>query len=141
MSSAPSQTIELTPAEAFAAIALITVAADGIIASGESGALRTTLARMQLFNNYSADEKTKMLDKLLDQIKTHGCDVLLQSATGKLPVELKETVFAVATDIALSDGELADEEERILDSLYNSLGLSEEMATKIIDVMLIKNKG
>ena len=47
----------------------------------------------------------------------------------------------MATDIILSDGDLADEEEELLNALYNALGISEDMATKIIDVMLIKNKG
>jgi tellurite resistance protein len=58
-----------------------------------------------------------------------------------LPDELKETVFAVTTDIALADGEVSQEEEQLLNDLYSALGLSEEIALKIIDVMLIKNKG
>jgi len=58
-----------------------------------------------------------------------------------LPDELKETVFAVTTDMALADGEVSEEEEQLLNDLYSALGLSEDIALKIIDVMLIKNKG
>ncbi|NJK39654.1 MAG: tellurite resistance TerB family protein [Oscillatoriales cyanobacterium RM2_1_1] len=141
MSSSASHTINLTPAEAFAAIALVAIAADGVIANSESQILRATFARMQLFQDYSAESKNEMLTRLLDQIKQQGYEALMKVAVQKIPPDLKETAFAVATDITLSDGELADEEEQLLDALYNSLGLSEEIAAKIIDVMLIKNKG
>ncbi|MDP8933970.1 MAG: Tellurite resistance protein TerB, partial [Cyanobacteriota bacterium] len=41
----------------------------------------------------------------------------------------------------LADGEVSEEEEQLLNDLYSALGLSEDIALKIIDVMLIKNKG
>jgi uncharacterized tellurite resistance protein B-like protein len=141
MSSSMTNTIELTPAEAFAAIALTAVAADGIITDSESQIIKSTLARMDLFGEYTAENKTQMIQRLLEQIEKHGYEPLMQSAITKLPANLKDTAFAVATDIILSDGDLADEEEELLNALYNALGISEDMATKIIDVMLIKNKG
>ena len=141
MSTSMTNAIELTPAEAFAAIALTAVAADGVITDSESQIIKSTLARMDLFNDYSSETKTEMMQRLLEQIQSHGYDSLMQAAIAKLPENLKDTAFAVATDIILSDGDLADEEEELLNALYNALDLSEELATKIIDVMLIKNKG
>lgn len=141
--SSPSttSTIELTPPEAFAAIALTAVAADGVIQAEEAQIIQTTLARMELFKPYSEDAKREMLDRLLGYINQQGYDTLLKAAIVKLPSELRETAFAVATDITLSDGDLAEEEENLLNDLYNSLKISEETATKIIDVLLIKNQG
>ncbi|MEB3278005.1 MAG: tellurite resistance TerB family protein [Lyngbya sp.] len=141
MSTSMTNAIELTPAEAFAAIALTAVAADGVITDSESQIIKSTLARMDLFNDYSSETKTEMMQRLLEQIQSRGYDSLMQAAIAKLPENLKDTAFAVATDIILSDGDLADEEEELLNALYNALDLSEELATKIIDVMLIKNKG
>ncbi|WP_413165120.1 tellurite resistance TerB family protein [Capilliphycus salinus ALCB114379] len=141
MSTSMTNAIELTPAEAFAAIALTAVAADGVITDSESQIIKSTLKRMNLFNDYTAETKTEMMQRLLEQIQEKGYEVVMQSAIAKLPANLKDTAFAVATDIILSDGDLADEEEELLNALYNALGISEEMATKIIDVMLIKNKG
>lgn len=141
MSASMTNTIELTPAEAFAAIALTAVAADGVITDSESQIIRSTLKRMDLFNDYTAETKTEMIQRLLEQIQSHGYESLMQAAISKLPANLKDTAFAVATDIILSDGDLANEEEELLNALYNALGLSEDLATKIIDVMLIKNKG
>lgn len=133
--------VTLGPAEAFAAIALIAVAADGYINENESQVLSMTLSRMQLFRSYPNDVMKKMLDRLLMLLQRQGVQVLFNAALATLPDELKETVFAVTTDIALADGEVSQEEEQLLNDLYIALGISEEIAIKIIDVMLIKNKG
>ncbi|MBD2670085.1 tellurite resistance TerB family protein [Arthrospira platensis FACHB-439] len=134
-------TIKLSPPEAFAAIALIAIAADGLVLPSESQILNSSLSRMQLFSDYSQTQKREMLDRLLTEIKTHGYNTLLKSAIAVLPKELRETAFAIATDITLADGEITKEEEDLLNDLYSYLDLSEEMATKIIDVMMIKNQG
>ncbi|MEZ2227777.1 MULTISPECIES: tellurite resistance TerB family protein [unclassified Microcoleus] len=133
--------VTLGPAEAFAAIALIAVAADGYINDNESQVLSITLSRMQLFRSYPNDVMKKMLDRLLMLLQRQGVQVLFNAALATLPDELKETVFAVTTDIALADGEVSEEEEQLLNDLYIALEISEEIALKIIDVMLIKNKG
>ena len=133
--------VTLGPAESFAAIELIAVAADGYINDSESKAISMTLARMQLFRSYPDDVMRKMLDRLLMILQRQGAEVLFNAALATLPDELKETVFAVTTDIALADGEISKEEEQLLNDLYGALDLSEEVALKIIDVMLIKNKG
>jgi Tellurite resistance protein TerB len=119
----------------------VTLAADGYINDSESQAISMTLSRMQLFRSYPNDVMRKMLDRLLIILQRQGVAVLFNAALATLPDELKETVFAVTTDIALADGEVSEEEEQLLNDLYAALGLSEEVALKIIDVMLIKNKG
>lgn len=131
----------LGPAEAFAAIALIAVAADGYMTDSEAQAISTTLSRMQLFRSYPGDVMRKMIDRLLGILQREGIEVLFNAAITTLPDELKETSFAVATDIVLADGEVTEEEEKLLNDLYRALEIPEEMAVKIIDVMLIKNKG
>jgi tellurite resistance protein len=83
----------------------------------------------------------KMFDRLLSLLQRQGADNLLAAALASLPHELQETAFAVTTDIVLSDGEVTQEEEDFLNQLYRALELSEETALKIIDVMLIKNRG
>lgn len=131
----------LGPAEAFAAIALIAVAADGYMTDSEAQAITTTLSRMQSFRSYPADVMRKMIDRLLGILQREGIEVLFNAAITTLPDELKETSFAVATDIVLADGEVTEEEEKLLNDLYRALEISEANAVKIIDVMLIKNKG
>jgi hypothetical protein len=54
---------------------------------------------------------------------------------------LRETAFAVVTDIVLADGEVTDEEEQLLNRLDEDLEIDRNTALTIIQVMLIKNKG
>jgi tellurite resistance protein len=133
--------LALGPAEAFAAIALIAVAADGYAADSEERLLMTTLSRMQLYRSYPADVLEKMIDRLLSILQRKGSDSLLAAAIASLPHELQETVFAVTADIVLSDGEVTEEEEEFLNLLYRALEIPEETALKIIEVMLMKNRG
>jgi tellurite resistance protein len=131
----------LGPAESFAAIALIAVAADGYITDSESQAITTILARMQLYRSYPGDVMRKMIDRLLNILQRQGVEVLFNAAIAGLPHDLKETAFAVTTDIVLADGEVTEEEEKLLNDLYRVLEIPEALALKIIDVMMIKNKG
>lgn len=142
LSSARQQSqTTLGPAEAFAALALIAVAADGYAADAEEQLLMITLSRMQLFRSYPGDVLQRMLDRLLSILQRQGADSLLAAALASLPHDLNETAFAVTADIVLADGEVTEEEEEFLNQLHHSLEIPEETALKIIDVMLIKNRG
>ena len=131
----------LSPAEAFTAITLIAIAIDGYAADAEIGAINAALSRMQLFRSYPNDVMRKMIDRLLNLLQRQGADMLLNAAVTTLPHDLQETAFAMAADIVLADGDVTEEEEALLNKLYRNLGISEENALKIIDVMIIKNRG
>lgn len=133
--------VTLGPAEAFAAITMIAVASDGYVADAEAQAVSVALSRMKLFNSYPGDVMRKMIDRLLGIMERQGVNALLNAAVATLPHDLQETAFAVATDIVLADGEVTEEEETLLNNLCRALEISEEIAVKIIDVMLIKNRG
>lgn len=61
LSRQPSQTT-LSTAEAFAAITLIAVAADGYVADAEIQAISTALHRIQLYRSYPGDAMRNMFD-------------------------------------------------------------------------------
>lgn len=136
----PSE-VSLGPAEAFAAIALLAIAADGYAADAEIQGIMTSLSRMQLFRSYPGDVMRKMFDRLQSIIQRQGAEGLFNAAVVALPDELRETVFAVTTDLILADGEVTQEEEKLLNDLCRALEITEQTALKIIDVMLIKNRG
>jgi hypothetical protein len=133
--------LTLGPAESFAAITLSAIAADGYFSDEEIRLLTTTLSSMKLFRSYSSDVMRRMLDRLLSILLKSGSDVLLKAAVANLPHDLYETAFAITTDLILADGEVTAEEEEILNILYRVLEIPEETALKIIDVMMIKNRG
>ena len=129
------------PAEAFAAIALIAIASDGHFSEEEIDLINTSLRRMQLFKSYPGDVLKRMYDKLFGILRRDGATVLLNLAKSSLPTELREPAFAIATDLILVDGTVTPEEEAFLNDLCNALEISQAIALKIIEVMLIKNRG
>ncbi|MDB9539265.1 tellurite resistance TerB family protein [Anabaenopsis tanganyikae CS-531] len=131
----------LGPAEAFAAITLATVAADGYLTDEEAHTMMATLNRMHLFRSYPNEVLRRMFDKLCSLIKRQGFDGFIKLAVSSLPHDLYETAFAVATDLALADGEVTKEEEDLLNYLWKSLAIPDETAHNIVKVMMIKNKG
>jgi tellurite resistance protein len=133
--------IEFTPAEAFAATALVAIAADGYLADQEGRDMTMLLSRMHLFREFSSDVMHRMFDKLLAILKTQGPGTLIDKAKACLPDDLREPAFAIATDLILSDGTVTPQEQGFLDDLYRILEIPEETALQIVKVMAIKNRG
>lgn len=137
----PEGSKTLTEPEAFAAIALAASASDGHIADTEVRSIASSLRRMQLFSSYNDDHVIRMFDKLLGILKREGVEALVDSASGVLPQELNETAFATAVDVVLADGVVEDSEKALLAMLQKSLVIDDNTAVKIIEVMIIKNRG
>jgi tellurite resistance protein len=131
----------LNPAEAFAAITLAATASDGYLSEEETRVIYSALSRMKLFRSYPYDVMNRMLDRLLTILRRQGIDVLFKTAKESLPYNLRESAFAVATDLVLSDGIVTQEEKEFLNDLYQALDIPGELATQIVQVMLIKHRG
>jgi tellurite resistance protein len=128
-------------AEAFAGIALAAVASDGFLSEEEAQIIPFTLTRMKLYDGYSDNDMRRLFDKLLAQLQREGVEALFTSAKEALSPELRETAFAIAADLVLVDGVITPEERSFLDDLYDILEISESVATQVIEVMAIKNRG
>lgn len=139
--SSKDENVKLSKEEAFSAVSLVSVAADGVITEEEARGLFVQLYRMKMFSGYNDNQMSSMFNKLINIIKKKGMDALVVMAKESLPEDMKATAFAVATDLALADGEIAEEEKMLLTKIQQSLGIPEDEAVKIIEVMLIKNKG
>ncbi|MEL6399442.1 MAG: tellurite resistance TerB family protein [Cyanobacteria bacterium J06607_6] len=133
--------IELKPEEAFAAVALVAIAADGYLSDQEGRDMTNMLSRMHIFQSYSHDVMHRMFDKLLSMLKLQGPSTLIDLAKTQLPQDLRETAFAVATDLVLSDGTVTSQEQAFLDDLYRILEIPGDTALQIVKVMTIKNRG
>lgn len=133
--------VRLDGAESFAAILVIAMAADGYATEEEIRTLRSDLYRMQLFSRYDAEEMTKLLEKLLHLLQKQGAEALFEGARAALPADLRDTAYAVAADLVLSDGTFAEEEKEFLDHLAAGLGIEAATAEMLVRAMVIKNKG
>ena len=135
------KTETLGPAEAFAGIVLIALAADGYASTSEIDLLYATLSRMRMYRSYPDDVMRRMFDKLNGILRRDGSNALFTAAIAVLPHDLYATTFAVATDMVLADGQVTAEEEAVLTSLCKALQLEDSLVQQIINVMIIKNKG
>lgn len=136
-----SENAAFSKQEAFAAIMLATVAADGHISDEESDGFYAVINRMKLFKVQSVAEHKVMMDKLLGLLKRNDAIFLLSKGAEFLPVELRETAFVVAGDFVFADGSVEAEEMAVIEKLQATLGIADQQALKILEVLEIKNRG
>ncbi len=140
-STTPTSTDTFSKQEAFLGIALATSAADGEIAESEAKGIFAYLLQMKMFEGITEKELSEMFKKLLTVLEKEGIGGLVAIAKSSLPDELRETAFCCAVDIALADGVIEDSEKALLEELQQVLDVSEEIGGKMIEVMIIKNRG
>lgn len=128
--------ISLSPAEAFAAIAVAAIAADGYLSNEERHHIVQLLFQVDLFQGYSEQRLAELLEKLFNLLSARGIDPLVAIARESLPAELQETAFTVAVDLVLVDGELSPQEKSFLTHLWNIMDIPVETASHILDLKI-----
>ncbi|MEH2294363.1 tellurite resistance TerB family protein [Nostoc sp.] len=131
----------LNPEEAFAVIILMATASDGYLSVEQANSITSVLSRMKLFESYPDEMMNRLFDKILGIFQGDDFNALFDAAKDSLSPDLREAAFAVATDLVLAEGIVPEEEKNFLNDLYQALGLSNEIATQIVQVTLIKNRG
>lgn len=129
------------PQEGFAGVLLATAANDGHLADEEMSAMFNTILRMKLYQSMPEQRFKSLIDRLVGILKRNGPEELMRLAVDKVPPELRETCFASATDMILSDGVVEQSERDLMQQLMISLQIDSNRAKTIVQVMVIKNKG
>lgn len=135
-----SKNPEFNRKEAFIAIAFAIIAADGHIASDEQQELALSMIRMKLFRDMTPEQFKEALYKIYDALKENGVDFLIEAAKNALNPELRETAFFFAVDLSLSDRVLDESEKEMLGQMQQILEINPDMARKIIEVAMVKNR-
>ncbi|MDZ8024639.1 MAG: tellurite resistance TerB family protein [Nostoc sp. DedQUE11] len=130
----------LNSAEAFAVIVLMATAPDGYLSVEQANSITRVLSRTKLFKSYPHEMIKSLLDKILSIFQGDHFNTLFNAAKDSLSQDLRESAFAVATDLVLAEGTVAEEEKNFLNDLYQALGVSRETAIQIMQVILIKNR-
>jgi hypothetical protein len=126
----------LTPQEAFMVIAFSSIAINQYLTQSDIKHMTRNLSRLELFMGYELK-----LGKIADLLYRKGPEVLLPASREALSPELRETAFALAVDLALNDGQIKQPQKEYLIDLCYGLDISAGIALKIIQVILIKNRG
>lgn len=134
-----AETVALTPRYAFAAIVVSALNADGRGAPEEVRRANEIFASTKLFKDPHGEPIDTVVEQVLHLLATQGLDAVATLATRSLPEDLRLPAFTIAVDLVLADGEAAPDERKFIDELQARLRISDEDATKIVDVIIIKN--
>lgn len=124
--------------EAWVAIMYACMAADGEISDTEIDKLCELLVMKTLFHN---KEIADYYQQVMLVHKHVGSKALIDNSVPVIQEGLKPTLFTLTMEILLSDGILGDYEKEIAEYLTAALALDLDTAKKIVEIMLIRNKG
>ena len=133
--------LSLDQREAFAAISVAAVAADGVIEREEAQHVITNLAEKKLFRNQNVNDLLSILQKMANLIQKRGVQPVLEAAARTLSPELRQTAFVLAADLVLADGVVEEKEKQFLEGFQKTLQIDSELAIKAVEIMVIKNRG
>jgi len=123
-----SKPVELTPKSALALSAITLIAADGVIDEAEL---------MDLAKIVRGDRNA--VNTALSVLRTTPLPDSITLVANCLNDKQKITTLAILTDLAMADGALATEEQKILQQYMEKFGVSEATLKPIIDVIAVKN--
>ena len=132
--------LKLSRAEAVATVLVGCAAVDGVLRAEEASRLNEVLTSSRWMLESGVEAKGALTTRALNLIADHGLAAVLTACAEAIPAELRPTAFALAMDLALADGRLGSRENTLIDELQGALRIDDDLARKIVDVLLIKNR-
>lgn len=124
--------------EAWIAIMHACIAVDGTVADEELEELSKTLADKSLFDGHDVLAYSKTVFYEHEKIGSKG---LIDNSVDKISPENRPTLFAQTIQLLLADCVVTEQEKELIHYLYSALDMDPKLANKIVDVILILNKG
>ena len=117
-----NDTPSLEPQDALVALMIAVSASDETIRTAELVTITNIVNNLPVFADYDSDHIpaiSRMVFDLLEQ--EEGLDALFGLIRDSLPERLWETAYAMACDVAASDGRIAGAEARMLEEIRDEL--------------------
>ncbi|MFN9545649.1 MAG: tellurite resistance TerB family protein [Cyanobacteriota bacterium] len=130
----------MSPAEAFAAIALAAVACDGSVDPHEAALLRTVLEGRHPYLERSEESMGRLFEGLLDQLHAEGWRELISRAIPALSLSQRETALAMAAHLIHGDRKVSAEEVGLLAELAAQMGLPDDRGDQILEVIAVLHR-
>ena len=123
-----SKTIQLTPKSALVAAAISVIASDGVLDEAELG----DLAKIARGDKNAVNDAAQVLQGSSIQ---ETMDLIAKCLNEKQ----RMAAMAILLDIAMADGILAGNEQKILQQYMEKFGISETAIKPLIDTIALKN--
>ncbi|MFM7169229.1 MAG: tellurite resistance TerB family protein [Cyanobium sp.] len=130
----------MNSAEAFAAIALVAVACDGVMDPLEARLLRAQLDGRHPFRERSEESMGRLFEGLLDQLHTEGWRALISKAIPALSLSQQETALAMAAHLVHGDQTVTAEEAGLLQDMASLMTLPPHRAEQILEVIAVLHR-
>lgn len=124
--------------EAWVGILYACMTADGEADGAETLAIGTMLAFKQKFLGVDV---VPLLNNVGHAINKLGGLGVVAACSKKIDPNDKDTIFTMGVEVVLADGTLNQDEVTVIEAVANELGMTADKVAKIIEVMLIRNKG
>jgi uncharacterized tellurite resistance protein B-like protein len=131
----------LTVPEAIASLLVAAITVDGNVNTDEAARIGDVLGTSHVLRQAGDGSMDALANRAIALLSDHGLPAILTECTKAIPSDLRATTFALATDLALADGRIGDKEKAFIDELQTVLQIDEATAVKIVEVLLIKNRG
>ena len=125
-------TPSMTPQDSLIALMLAVSASDEQIRKAELTMIQGIVAQLPIFKGYDAGRVGQVTQTVFDLFEDEdGLDALFGLIRDALPERLYETAYALACDVAASDGNLTQTELRLLEEVREELNLDRLHAAAI----------
>ena len=122
----------MTPQDALVALMVTVSVSDATIRPTELLAIERLVATARAFEGYDADRMQTVSQTVFDLLEEEdGIDVIVALVRDAIPENRHETAYALACDVAASDGEVRQSELRLLQELRETLALDPLAAAAI----------
>ena len=122
----------LEPQSALIYTMVLVSAADGNMSDSEIAQIGDIVRMMPAFNDYDLSGLTNQAADCAEALADEdGLETTLDQIVSSLPARLAETAYAVACDVAAADGEVTQEEARLLEILRHRLDIDRLAAAAI----------
>lgn len=128
----------LTLREAAVAVLVAAVAADGTLAPEEGARLNELVSSMRVYRQVPPEHLQQLINNALEVIARSAPEKVLTACATAIPEELRPSIFTLAVELIFVDGTVGEREKRFVDALQAALGINDETAMKIVEVLLIK---
>jgi tellurite resistance protein len=125
--------------DAFIALLIGAMDASGHVSAGEAARLHNIIWSTRRFRRRDGDEVGRRIERAKTLIEEHGVAPVIEAGAPKIPRRLRSAAYAIAADLVLVDGRMERAESRFLRKLASDLGLRNDVAQSIMEVMRIKN--
>ncbi|MBH8563603.1 hypothetical protein I8748_15630 [Nostoc sp. CENA67] len=128
----------LSPEEAVAAIAVVTAIADSSVEEADPEILASILWEFEIFEEYSEDELTEIVDRLIGIAEDEGLGALFNAASKALSEDLVLDGFAAGIIVLIDEEELVipKQKQPYIKKLQQALELEDEEAHEIIQEVI-----